>query len=71
MDKVALKDTLISDLVDRNYVHAYVLFYFGIHFFDYSEKTLEQVCLEFGLKVEQVVDELESPAHLQETELPL
>lgn len=71
MDNVALKNTLISDLVDQNYVHAYVLFYFGIHFFDYSEKTLEQVCLECGLKVEQVIHELESPTHLQETDLPL
>jgi len=71
MDKVALKNTLISDLVDRNYVHAYVLFYFGIHFFEYSEKTLEEVCRECGLKVEQVIHELESPTHLQEADLPL
>jgi len=71
MDKVALKNTLISDLVDQNYVHAYVLFYFGIHFFEYSEKTLEEVCQECGLKVEQVVHELESPTQLQEADLPL
>ena len=71
MNKVALKDKRIADLVDQNYVHAYVLFYFGIRFFDYSEKTLEQVCQERGLKVEQVVRELESPTHLQEADLPL
>jgi regulator of cell morphogenesis and NO signaling len=71
MDKIALKDKRIADLVDQNYVHAYVLFYFGIRFFDYSEHTLAQVCSERGLKVEQVVRELESPTHLQETELPL
>ena len=67
----SLKDKLIADLVDENYVHAYVLFYFGIHFFDYSEQTLAEVCKERGLKVEQVVRELESPTHLSEADLPL
>ena len=71
MNKVALKDKKIADLVDQNHVHAYVLFYFGIHFFDYSELTLEQVCLQKGLKTEQVVKELEFPTHLQEADLPL
>ncbi len=67
----SLQHKLIADLVDENYVHAYVLFYFGIHFFDYSEHTLAEVCQERGLKVEQVVRELESPTHLAETDLPL
>lgn len=71
MDKLALKDTRITDLVDQNYVYAYVLFYFGIRFFEYSEQTLEQVCLEKGLRVDHVVRELESPTHLHETDLPL
>jgi regulator of cell morphogenesis and NO signaling len=71
MDKIALKDTRITDLVDQNYVYAYVLFYFGIRFFDYSEQTLEQVCIEKGLRVDQVVRELESPTHLAEADLPL
>jgi len=66
-----MKDTRIADLVDQNYVHAYVLYYFGIKFFDYSEQTLAQVCAECGLKIEQVVKELESPTHLQEADLPL
>ena len=66
-----MKDKRIADLVDQNYVHAYVLFYFGIRFFEYSEHTLAQVCTERGLKVEQVVRELEAPTHLQETDLPL
>lgn len=70
-DKIALKDKRIADLVDQNYVHAYVLFYFGIRFYEYSELTLEQVCLQRGLKVEQVVRELESPTHLHEADLPL
>ncbi|MBL0741519.1 iron-sulfur cluster repair di-iron protein [Chryseolinea lacunae] len=71
MSKEALKDTRISELVDRNYVHAYVLFYFGIRFYEYSELTLNEVCLQRGLKVEQVIREMESPTHLQEADLPL
>lgn len=71
MNKSALKDKLIAELVDQNYVHAYVLFYFGITFYEYSEFTLEQVCKKRGLKIEQVVRELESPTHLQEADLPL
>ena len=70
-NKIALKDTRIAELVDQNYVHAYVLFYFGIRFYEYSEFTLEQVCQQRGLKVDQVVKELESPTHLQEADLPL
>jgi regulator of cell morphogenesis and NO signaling len=71
MNKSALKDKLIAELVDQNYVHAYVLFYFGITFYENSEYTLEQVCKKRGLRIEQVVRELESPTHLQEADLPL
>jgi regulator of cell morphogenesis and NO signaling len=71
MEKTALKDTSISELVNQNYVHAYVLFYFGIRFYEYSELTLEQVCQQRKLKVEQVIRELESPSYLREAELPL
>jgi regulator of cell morphogenesis and NO signaling len=71
MSKQTLKDKRISELVEQNYVHAYVLFYFGIRFYEYSELTLEQVCKQQGLRVEQVVRELEAPSHLQEAELPL
>lgn len=71
MSREALKDRRISDLVDENYIHAYVLFYFGIHFYEYSSLTLTQVCEQRGLKVAHVVSELESPVHLQEADLPL
>lgn len=71
MDKIALKDRRISELVDQNYVHAYVLFYFGISFYEYSEYTLEQACIKRNLRVEQVIRELESPSHLREADLPL
>ena len=66
MNKSALKDTRISVLVDQNYVHAYVLYYFGIRFFEYSELTLGQVCKKCGLKVEQVIREMEDPTHQRE-----
>lgn len=66
-----MKDTRISELVDQNYVYAYVLFYFGIRFYQYSELTLDQVCKQHGLRVDPVIRELEMPSHLQEAELPL
>lgn len=71
MDKVTLKDTRISELVDRNYVHAYVLFYFGIQFYEYSALTLGQVCKQRGLKIEHVIREMESPTYLKEADFPL
>jgi regulator of cell morphogenesis and NO signaling len=71
MNKVLLKDRRIAELVDLNYVHAYVLFYFDIRFYEHSELTLEQVCRKKGLKTEQVVKELESPTNLIEADLPL
>lgn len=71
MSKIALKNKRISELVDQNYVHAYVLFYFGIHFYENSALTLEQVCKQRGLKVDQVIREMETPSYLMEAELPL
>jgi regulator of cell morphogenesis and NO signaling len=69
---MALKDSRIADLVDQNNVRAYVLYYFGIRFYEYSEQTLDQVCFEKGLRVENVVRELESPGeNFQEADLPL
>jgi len=53
-------------------VRAYVLYYLGIRFYEYSEHTLQQVCEEKGLKLQQVVRELEQPAAgFREAELPL
>ncbi|MBL7838576.1 MAG: hemerythrin domain-containing protein [Cyclobacteriaceae bacterium] len=71
MDNTALKNKKIAQLVDENYVHAYVLYYFGIRFDEFPEDTLEQTCNRKGLKVEQVVRELENPTHLKEADLPL
>ena len=55
----------ITDIVDENYAYASVLYYFGIKFYDYDEKTLEQVCRERGLDVKQVVSSLESVNELE------
>jgi regulator of cell morphogenesis and NO signaling len=72
MSKNVLKDTRIAELVDQNYVHAYVLFYFGIRFYEYAEMTLEEACDQNGLKTDQIIRELESPSHIiKADELPL
>lgn len=71
MENAALKNKRITQLVDENYVHAYVLFYFGIRFDEFPEDTLEQSCARKGLKVEQVIRELENPTHVREADLPL
>jgi len=59
----------ISEIVDENYAYASVLYYFGIKFYDYDEKTLEQVCQERGLDVNQVIHNLES-ANSNDEEYP-
>lgn len=64
----------ITDLVDENYVFAYVLYYFGIQFYEYSENTLKQVCIQKGLNVHQVVQSLESisePAESPYSKVPV
>jgi regulator of cell morphogenesis and NO signaling len=72
MNKGALKNRKIGELVDQNNVRAYVLYYMGIKFYENPEQTLDQVCKEKGLKVEQVVGELESPGeNFREADLPL
>ena len=57
--KSVLTSKKITDIVDENYVHASVLYYFGIEFYQYTEDTLEQVCLEKGLNPDSVIRELE------------
>jgi regulator of cell morphogenesis and NO signaling len=71
MAAVHWKDKRIGELVEENYVHAHVLHYFGIRFYDFFEHTLEQVCLQKGLRTDQVIRELEAPLHRQEADLPL
>ncbi|MCZ8354929.1 MAG: iron-sulfur cluster repair di-iron protein [Cyclobacteriaceae bacterium] len=61
----------INDLVEENYVHAYVLHYFGIRFFEHQTEKLSTVCREKGLKLESVIKELETPSLQQNVDLPL
>jgi regulator of cell morphogenesis and NO signaling len=72
MAKNTLKHKRIAELVEADNEMAQVLFYFGIRFYEYSEQTLEQVCTQRGLRVEQLVRELESPrTNFQEADVPL
>ena len=72
METAKLGNRRIADLVEQDNVRAYVLYYFGIRFYEYSEKTLEEVCIDRGLNVDAVVQELESSTHrLTEENLPL
>ncbi len=72
MDNTKLHSRRIGDLVEQDNVRAYVLYYFGIRFYEYSEKTLVEACCDKGLEVEKVVQELEYPAHpLTEESIPL
>ena len=61
----------INDIVDDNYVYASVLFYLGIEFYHYSEKTLEQVCIDKGLDIQTVINRLESVSNKDEDKLQL
>jgi regulator of cell morphogenesis and NO signaling len=50
----------ISELVTKNYVHASVLYHFGVRFYDYQAETLGEVCHKHGLSLSHVVRSLES-----------
>lgn len=58
----------ITEIVNENYVYGYVLYYLGIEFYDYSEKTLLQACKEHGLDVNKVVESLEAVNKYSEEE---
>lgn len=49
----------IQDIIGENYIFASVLHYFGLKFYDYSDKTLEQVCKLKGLSVEKISQSFE------------
>jgi regulator of cell morphogenesis and NO signaling len=59
-DPLSIRQRKINELVGENYVYASVLYYFGIGFYDYSEKTLEEACKENHLELSHVVQSLES-----------
>jgi len=57
----------IQDLIGENYIFASVLHYFGLKFYDYSDKTLEQVCQMNGLSVEKVSQSFERAVNEEAT----
>ena len=72
VDKPLTKNKRIADLVEQDTEVAQVLFYFGIRFYEYGNQTLEQVCRHRGLKVDQLVKELETPrTNFHEEDIPL
>jgi len=48
----------LVDLVSENTAYGSVLYQYGIGFYEYPKHTLEQVCLEKGLSLKQVVESL-------------
>lgn len=58
----------ISELVEENYVYASILHHFGIQFYDYSEKTLHQVCEDKGIRMDALINGLESAINHEEPE---
>ncbi|MBX9853325.1 MAG: hemerythrin domain-containing protein [Cytophagaceae bacterium] len=66
MDNIRQKR--IDQIIHENYVNASALFFFGISFYNYSEKTLEQVCQEKSLDVNTVIRKLESSNASQDSD---
>lgn len=58
----------ITELINENYVYGYILYYLGIQFYNYSEKTLEEACREQGLNVNKVIKNLEALSGQSEEE---
>lgn len=56
----------IGDLVEQNYVFAAVLHFFGINFFEYEKRSLDEVCKKFKVNPIQLMAELESWAAKKE-----
>ncbi|WP_299463239.1 hemerythrin domain-containing protein [uncultured Microscilla sp.] len=59
MDKI---NTRITDLVSNNPESASVLHFLGIHFFNYTEKTLGEVCQEHDVDAALVIRRLNESA---------
>uniref|UniRef100_UPI0040483C8A hemerythrin domain-containing protein n=1 Tax=Roseivirga sp. TaxID=1964215 RepID=UPI0040483C8A len=55
-----LQERTINDLVTENYVRASVLYYFGVKFYDNQEKTLADVCANYGLNIKAVIKSLDA-----------
>ncbi|HRI78135.1 MAG TPA: iron-sulfur cluster repair di-iron protein [Cyclobacteriaceae bacterium] len=72
MDTPSLQKRSIAEIIGEDNVRAYVLYYFGIRFYEFFDKTLEEVCQSHGLNVKQVVEGLEAPDRVSTADnLPL
>jgi regulator of cell morphogenesis and NO signaling len=72
VNEALLKNRRICDLVEQDLEMAQVLYHFGIRFYEHGNQTLEQVCHLCGLRVEQLVRELETPrTNFHEEDVPL
>lgn len=70
--KLELRNRKISELVEEDFLHAHVLYYFGIPFYENPSFTLEEACQLKGIELEVVVRNLISPdKNFQEIDLPL
>ncbi|MEM7548870.1 MAG: hemerythrin domain-containing protein [Bacteroidota bacterium] len=58
-------DKNIKSLVEENYVHGFILNSFGIRFYEFFEKTLDEVCDQKGLNPSFVIKELERRSYGQ------
>lgn len=72
-----LKHKSIADIVSRHYIFAYILYYYGIEFFDHINKTLEELCIEQDLDISKIMESFEmiydetGPEKIKLDELPI
>ena len=57
----------IHEIVEKDYVFAQALYFFGVKFYDYSEDTLEQLSQAKGFTAEQVIRKMDT---LRSEEIP-
>jgi regulator of cell morphogenesis and NO signaling len=53
-----LRNQTLGELVDQDTARGYVLYNFGIRFYESSGQTLEDACMQLGLKPEPILTEL-------------
>jgi regulator of cell morphogenesis and NO signaling len=70
--ELEMRHKKISELVEQDFIHAHVLYYFGIPFYENPSHTLEQACQAKGIEPEVVIRNLIAPdKNFQEADLPL
>jgi regulator of cell morphogenesis and NO signaling len=55
-----LSSEKIHEIVEKDYVFAHALYFFGVKFYDYSEDTLEQLSQTKGFTIEQVLRKMDN-----------